>query len=166
MSPGRSSASPKIDMKPAATVPIAWLISRVRSRNCSRSRPAAQQRGGALGELEVVLGEHPLVRVDRRGADGAARLGEEVEVEPGHLGELALRVARLLRREHALDREQRQPALRGGLAQLLQREAVLLERAQQVEARLARACSSSSPSSSPSASKSIATRHIVTGERG
>ena len=55
MSPGRSSASPKVDMNPAATVPIAWLISRVRSRNCSRLDPGGQQRRGTLGELEVVL---------------------------------------------------------------------------------------------------------------
>ena len=55
---------------------------------------------------------------------------------PRLLGQLALGVARLLGGEHALERQQREPALLGRLAQLLEREAVLLERAQQVEPRL------------------------------
>ena len=52
------------------------------------SSPAASRAAAPSIELEVVLGEHPLVRVDRRRAERPPRLGEEVDVEPGQLGQL------------------------------------------------------------------------------
>jgi hypothetical protein len=94
-----------------------------------------QQRGGALGQLEVVLGQYPLVRVDRRRADGVPSLREDVELEARELAQVALGVARLFRQD-ALDRQHRQPALGRGLAQLLEREAGVRERLQQLEAGL------------------------------
>jgi hypothetical protein len=72
-------------------------------------------------------------------APTAAGLVHEIEVQPGLLRQLALGVARPFGRQHTLDRQHGEPAVAGGAAQLLEAEALGLERSQQLQPRLARA---------------------------
>ena len=153
-------------MKLAATVPIAWLISRVRSRKPSRSSPLCSSAAALRARSRSDSVEHPLVRrrPPARRWRGAPRPGSRSR-------------ARSPRRSHAAcSAAPRRPArARPGAARAGPRavawrssssENPPRSSARSRSRRASRARSSSSPSSSPSASKSIATRHIVTVERG
>ena len=134
MSPGRSSASPKVDTRLAATPDMARLIVRVISRNASRLRPPSSRSSGLPGQGQVVLGEDALSRARGRRPERAPRLEQNLQLEPGQLGHLLARVAASLALQYALQGQQGQPVLPGGAAKLLQPEALLLEGAQQLEA--------------------------------
>jgi hypothetical protein len=75
--------------------------------------------------------------VDRGVAERPSGLLEEAELEPGLGGDLAQGAAGTLRLEHPFHGQQREPVLARGAAQLLEREALVLERMQQLEARVA-----------------------------
>ena len=112
---------------------IERLITAVSSRNASWREAGVEQRLRAARQLELLLGDRPLARLANRHAERAGGLVEEAGVEPGLLGQLLARVERAVACEHALHGKQRQPVVRGGLAQLVEREALALERAQQLE---------------------------------
>ena len=96
-----------------------------------------EQRLGVARQLELLVGEHARVGVDRGVAERPPGRLEEAELEPRPGGDLAQRVAGALRLEHPLDRQQREPVLAGRATQVVEREALALERAQQLEACVA-----------------------------
>jgi hypothetical protein len=85
------------------------------------------------GQLGLVVGDHRLVGARIAQPPRAAPLALEIEVEPGLLRELSLRQERALAGEHALDRQQREATVLGGAAQLLEFEALGLQRVKQIE---------------------------------
>ena len=97
-----------------------------------------EQRLGVPRQLELLVGEHARVGVDRGIAERPPGLLEEAELEPRLVRDLAQGVAGTLRLEHTFHGQQREPVLARRPAQLLEREALVLERAQQLEARVAR----------------------------
>ena len=102
-----------------------------------RVEAGVEQRLRVARQLHLLLGDRALARLADRHAERAGGLVEEVGVEARLLRELLARVELPLAGEHALHRQQRQPVLRGGLAQLLDAEALLLQALQELEPGLA-----------------------------
>jgi hypothetical protein len=101
-------------------------------------QPRAPVLEPELGRLEVRLPVHPLVRLRDGEPQRPPLVLEELELEPGLLGDLACRVARL-GLQQSLDREQGEAVLRRRAAQLLDRHAVAVELVEQGAPRSQRA---------------------------
>ncbi len=90
----------------------------------------------SLGGVEVGVGELRRVRVRGRQPERLALADQELDLDPGLLGHLVGRVARPVALEQALGGQQGEAVLLDGVTQLVERDAVLGELAEQLAARL------------------------------
>ena len=133
MSPGWRNASPNTEVKRGGDVLHGAAHHRGELEERLRVEAGVEERLRIARQLELLLRDRTLARLAHRHAERAGSLVGEVGVEARLLRELLARVELSLAGEHALDRQQRQPVLRGRLAQLLEAEALLLEALQQLE---------------------------------
>ena len=102
-----------------------------------RGEPRVEDAAQPAGGVEIVLGVGRLVGIGSGQAESLTLAPQELEVDPGELGDLPGRIAPPATLEQALDGEQRQPVLRDRSAELLQPDSIGGQLREQLEPCLA-----------------------------